>query len=112
MIGGSDYESNIIIAVLVIITIVLVLWFNRDIFLGSDRDEHGCIATAGYVWDDSAQKCVRPWEEQPTGGKSTGGKSTGGKSIGGAKDSHGCYTAAGYVWSDKYQKCVRPWEEK
>jgi len=30
---------------------------------GSDRDEHGCIPSAGYVWCEAKQKCVRPWEE-------------------------------------------------
>ncbi len=29
---------------------------------GSDRDEHGCIGSAGYVWSESTQECVRPWE--------------------------------------------------
>ncbi|NNC38641.1 MAG: hypothetical protein EX271_10590 [Acidimicrobiales bacterium] len=31
---------------------------------GSDRDEHGCIPSAGYVWSEEKQKCVRPWEEE------------------------------------------------
>lgn len=31
---------------------------------GSDRDEHGCIGSAGYVWSESAQECVRPWEQK------------------------------------------------
>jgi hypothetical protein len=30
--------------------------------VGADRDEHGCIATAGYVWCAREAKCVRPWE--------------------------------------------------
>ncbi len=30
---------------------------------GSDRDSHGCIGSAGYVWSESAQKCIRPWEQ-------------------------------------------------
>jgi len=30
---------------------------------GSDRDEHGCIGSAGYVWCEAKQKCIRPWEE-------------------------------------------------
>jgi hypothetical protein len=32
--------------------------------VGSDRDEHGCIGSAGYVWCESKQKCLRAWEEQ------------------------------------------------
>jgi hypothetical protein len=29
---------------------------------GSDRDEHGCIASAGYQWCEAEKECVRPWE--------------------------------------------------
>ncbi len=29
---------------------------------GSDRDEHGCIPSAGYSWCESKQMCIRPWE--------------------------------------------------
>lgn len=31
--------------------------------VGGDTDEHGCIATAGYLWSEEKQECVRPWEE-------------------------------------------------
>ncbi len=31
--------------------------------LGSDRDEHGCIGSAGYSWCPLTDKCQRPWEE-------------------------------------------------
>ncbi|MCX8175468.1 MAG: hypothetical protein N3E51_04660 [Candidatus Micrarchaeota archaeon] len=30
---------------------------------GSDRDEHGCIGSAGYRWCPELSKCVREWEE-------------------------------------------------
>ena len=29
---------------------------------GSDRDAHGCIASAGYAWCQREAACVRPWE--------------------------------------------------
>ena len=29
---------------------------------GADRDEHGCIRSAGYSWCAKEEKCVRPWE--------------------------------------------------
>lgn len=29
---------------------------------GVDRDEHGCIGSAGYTWCAKEGKCVRPWE--------------------------------------------------
>jgi hypothetical protein len=30
--------------------------------VGGDRDENGCIASAGYRWCAKLQQCVRPWE--------------------------------------------------
>ncbi len=36
---------------------------NSDVILGGDEDEHGCIGSAGYIWCESSQKCIRPWEE-------------------------------------------------
>ncbi len=30
--------------------------------LGSDRDEHGCILSAGYSWCEAKKECLRPWE--------------------------------------------------
>lgn len=30
--------------------------------LGSDRDEHGCIGSAGYTWSYALHDCVRLWE--------------------------------------------------
>jgi len=29
---------------------------------GADRDEHGCIRSAGYSWCAKEDRCVRPWE--------------------------------------------------
>lgn len=29
---------------------------------GSDRDEHGCIPSAGYRWCAHTAQCERPWE--------------------------------------------------
>lgn len=29
--------------------------------VGGDRDEHGCIGSAGYVWSQKENKCIRPW---------------------------------------------------
>lgn len=31
--------------------------------VGSDRDEHGCIASAGYQWSTLLQNCIRPFEK-------------------------------------------------
>lgn len=31
--------------------------------VGGDKDEHGCIGSAGYTWCQEKQKCLRIWEE-------------------------------------------------
>ena len=31
--------------------------------VGSDRDVHGCIASAGYTWSALKDSCVRPFEQ-------------------------------------------------
>lgn len=30
--------------------------------VGGDRDEHGCIPSAGYSWCERTARCERPWE--------------------------------------------------
>ena len=30
--------------------------------VGSDRDEHGCIGSAGYTWSYALHDCIRLWE--------------------------------------------------
>lgn len=30
--------------------------------VGGDKDEHGCVASAGYIWSDLLQECIRPFE--------------------------------------------------
>lgn len=35
---------------------------NQNV-VGSDKDEHGCIGSAGYSWCEAKQKCLRSWEE-------------------------------------------------
>lgn len=29
-----------------------------------DRDIHGCIGSAGYIWSSTKNQCIRPWEDQ------------------------------------------------
>lgn len=31
--------------------------------VGSDRDAHGCIASAGYTWSALKDSCIRPFEQ-------------------------------------------------
>ncbi len=41
----------------------------RPASVGGDRDEHGCIGSAGYSWDAENALCVRPWEKEAQFGK-------------------------------------------
>jgi hypothetical protein len=68
--------------------------------LGGDRDEHGCIGSAGYVWCESLEECIRPWETECP-------EET---IVGGDKDEHGCIGSAGYVWCESLEECIKPWE--
>ena len=36
---------------------------SKERLVGSDRDAHGCIGSAGYTWCEAKQKCIRAWEE-------------------------------------------------
>jgi len=68
--------------------------------LGGDRDEHGCIPSAGYSWCEEKQKCIRQWEEDCNGGNV----------IGGQRDEYGCLGPAGYSWDEDIGACTRNWE--
>ena len=36
---------------------------NKTKLVGNDRDEHGCIASAGYQWSELLHDCKRPFEK-------------------------------------------------
>ena len=36
--------------------------YPQRALLGGDRDEHGCIGSAGYVWSEVSQDCIRVFE--------------------------------------------------
>lgn len=36
---------------------------EEEPLVGGDKDEHGCIGSAGYTWCEAKQKCLRTWEE-------------------------------------------------
>ncbi len=42
----------------------IMLHKDKDTFplAGSGRDVHGCLPSAGYQWNTTLQRCVRPWE--------------------------------------------------
>lgn len=35
---------------------------SKPPIVGGDRDEQGCIGSAGYQWCEKKQQCVRAWE--------------------------------------------------
>ena len=35
---------------------------NQEPLVGADRDEHGCITSAGFSWSELQQTCVQLWE--------------------------------------------------
>ncbi len=68
--------NKIIVIGTIVVTIViafLVIWpytapqniqnTTENQIVGDDKDEHGCIPSAGYTWCEAKQKCLRPWEE-------------------------------------------------
>ncbi len=55
------------LVLLFILLITITACSNKDngegsAVVGSDRDEHGCIASAGYQWCEHSGQCERPWE--------------------------------------------------
>ncbi len=62
-----------IIILIIIIALIFIAIFTipylyktpseNDSIIGGDKDEHGCIASAGYTWNKTKQECVREWEE-------------------------------------------------
>ena len=76
--------------------------------VGGDRDDHGCIGSAGYTWCEPKQKCLREWEEPC---EVTAPATTTEMMPGSDRDEHGCIASAGYTWCEPKQKCLREWEE-
>lgn len=70
----STHSIAFILAVITILTAALLVGCNEQNnnkedkqqnqqLVGGDKDEHGCIGSAGYAWCESKQKCLRNWEE-------------------------------------------------
>ena len=36
---------------------------EKEAVVGSDKGEHGCIASAGYTWSEVQKDCIRLWEK-------------------------------------------------
>jgi len=57
-----------------IISLFLIIGCNTEKPIGGERDEHGCLPTAGYTWCESKQKCLRTWEEECPNGEEVVGE--------------------------------------
>jgi len=54
----------IIVAVIFLASVILIsILSEKQNLVGNDKDEHGCIGSAGYTWCEKKQSCIRPWEE-------------------------------------------------
>ena len=58
--------TKIFFAIAVIGLFIMTSCTNQKQLVGNDKDEHGCIASAGYSWCEPKQKCIRSWEENCT----------------------------------------------
>jgi len=76
---------------------------------GGDKDEYGCIPSAGYTWCKAVKSCVRPWETACSICDLEGCLDYT-QLVGGDRTVHGCIPSAGYVWCAETASCVRPWE--
>ena len=38
-------------------------WSIAPPVVWGDRDTHGCIGSAGYIWSTTDNQCIRPWEK-------------------------------------------------
>jgi hypothetical protein len=43
--------------------VLIPLSLKAQEITGNDKDQHGCIGSAGYVWSEAQQKCIRLFEE-------------------------------------------------
>ena len=65
----------IILVVVIIISLIIVVRKGvrvDDDLIGGDRDEHGCLGSAGYTWNETDQMCVREWTRKKCSPESRG----------------------------------------
>lgn len=140
-----DDKKRILLFGFIVVVLFFGLYSLKQLFVqkpvGGDRDEHGCLVSAGYSWCEPKRKCLRTWEEAcypeikdfedcvkagfpvlesfprqcrtPDGNAFTevANESGGEEPIGGVRDEYGCLTPAGYSWCEAKKKCLRVWEE-
>jgi hypothetical protein len=86
---------------------------QQSVLVGADRDEHGCILSAGYSWCEATSSCIRSWEhgisnEEDFAKMCTPQSRT--VAVGGDADKHGCRPSAGFQWCKSLSSCIRSWE--
>ena len=48
--------------VLILLVIIVIQYKNQDKIIGGERDEYGCLGSAGYTYNENINACVREWE--------------------------------------------------
>ena len=55
--------SLVALVLLGVLLVVYIPFTPSEPAVGSDRDAHGCIASAGYTYSVVRQACIRLWED-------------------------------------------------
>ena len=55
-------NKNIILILIFSFLILSGCTSDKELSVGGDKDEHGCIGSAGYQWCPSTENCQRMWE--------------------------------------------------
>ena len=92
-------DNNMIMIITVVICIVIYVTADKKGLLGDDTDEHGCKASAGFVWCDAQNKCIHVSDDCTV------------DMPGSDVDEYGCKGSAGYSWCESKNKCVGPTEK-
>lgn len=58
--------KTLVFVLILIFAVIAAGCVEQQQLVGNDRDEHGCIGSAGYSWCEEKQKCLRVWEENCT----------------------------------------------
>ncbi|MCX6695283.1 MAG: Kazal-type serine protease inhibitor family protein [Candidatus Altiarchaeota archaeon] len=110
----------VLLATTVLIFLLLHMWGVVDVtqtmgLPGGNQaadvnDQHGCLTSSGYLWNETAEKCMKPLngEVQEVPGLQNQSNAT---ALGGDRDEHGCIASAGYTWCGTKRMCLRLWEE-
>jgi len=54
------------IIILALVLIIASITIDKKELISGQRDEHGCLGTAGYTYNETLEVCLREWEIQET----------------------------------------------